>query len=116
MSGKQARRRRREQDELELVEAGPAIRTLWRLIPAAVWNEHHLETVEAPWALHALSIEDGTQRLLASMAFPVDEELMALYPSMDDYIDEVAFPQLLDEVEKVRPLGDLVMNAPLARF
>lgn len=86
--------------------------TSWQTVPAWWWNEHHEDTTPAwcEWVLVGSTFElDGTP--IASMGFALTSELLAS-TTMDDFIDEVAFVELLAEVGRVRPVGDIVVNFP----
>lgn len=76
----------------------------WRVIAAAEWNEHHVGSAAIPrgveWALHGLAILVRPERRpLVSFALPLRPEVLASM-DMDEYIEQVAEPILLEEIER----------------
>jgi hypothetical protein len=91
----------------------------WVVIPRALWNEHHVGvgcevSGGEEWVLHGLATETSPQpgRILASGVIALDAETMEEF-SMDEFIDTVAMPFLLEMIEETvrEPLG-LVVNEP----
>jgi hypothetical protein len=93
------------------VTAGARFLTLWVTVPACVWNEHELDTAPegCEWVLLGVSIEYGTCRELARMGFALTPELLEEH-TLDSFIDAVALPEIFAAVDRVRPLGDLIVN------
>lgn len=95
----------------------------WMVIPRALWNEHHVGVgCEVPggeeWVLHGLATEKRPQpgRILASGVIALDAETMEEF-SMDEFIDAVAMPLLLEMIEETvgEPLSLVVNEAGRVR-
>ena len=85
--------------------------TSWVTVPACVWNEHEHELVPAgcDWVLVGRSVDAFTFRELARMGFALTPALLEEH-TMDSFIDSVAYPAMVAAVDRVRPVGDLLVN------